>query len=177
MCEVKIKLADGNEMEVKDANEDFVREITNQFYAAMGVTAKLFESDKQGTVLANMFKEDNQGTLQTADKSLYIDGNRSLNSSIGDLVKKQLPEDKTYFVTGIKEFNGINHYKCRCYCNNPKCKLEINRFVEEGKKTINCKGCQRQMEIRPATEKGFPERDKYGNFYIAQTIPQEDTNS
>ncbi|MEB8702682.1 hypothetical protein P4H21_18205 [Bacillus cereus] len=82
-----------------------------------------------------------------------------------DPVKKE-EADPTHWKTGIKyDDEGTPRYRTRyecCMCGN-----RGNQYEYEGNKFTKCHNCNAKLKIVPATKKGFPERDAFGNFYVA----------
>ena len=84
-------------------------------------------------------------------------------------VDEQLAElNKNYHETGIKHkvYGGeiTPMYRVRCEC--PSCGEKGNHYVPENKKDVNCYECRTPILIEPAAGK-FPERDEWGNFFVA----------
>lgn len=82
----------------------------------------------------------------------------------------ELAEEPEYYRTGIKMKNGAPHYKVRLYCKNQGCGKKANMYIPEGIKIIGCFGCGTAHQVRAAGPDGFPTRDEWGNFYIADEI-------
>ena len=64
----------------------------------------------------------------------------------------------------------LNHNKEKLYqtfyiC--PKCSNKGKRYIPRQAIYITCHNCSRDMRIKPATSKGFPNPDSYGNVFIA----------
>lgn len=86
--------------------------------------------------------------------------------------EEQLAElNKDYHSTGIKHkiYAGeiTPMYRVRCDC--PKCGNKGNHYVLENRKDIACYECRASLLVEPAAGK-FPNRDEWGNFFIAQTL-------
>ncbi|BCC18300.1 hypothetical protein ACQVQT_00575 [Bacillus paranthracis] len=82
-----------------------------------------------------------------------------------DSVKKE-EADPIHWKTGIKyDDEGTPRYRTRyecCMCGN-----RGNQYEYEGNKFTKCHNCNAKLKIVPATKKGLPERDAFGNFYVA----------
>jgi hypothetical protein len=80
-------------------------------------------------------------------------------------------EDKPeYWVTGIKvNHEGLKKYKCRYWC---ECGSQSNHFIPLGTMTVDCHECGNEIDVMPATFNfdgdGVPDRDNYGNFFVAR---------
>ncbi|MEK4409349.1 hypothetical protein MHB59_12195 [Bacillus sp. FSL L8-0642] len=96
-----------------------------------------------------------------------IDENRS-SFPIGDVVKITKAEEANpiHWKTGIKyDDEGTPRYRTRyecCMCGN-----RGNQYEYEGNKFTKCHKCNAKLKIVSATKKGLPERDRFGNFYVA----------
>ncbi|MGR5990142.1 hypothetical protein ACT7C6_09460 [Bacillus paranthracis] len=83
-----------------------------------------------------------------------------------DPVKEKEEADPTHWKTGIKyDDEGTPRYRTRyecCMCGN-----RGNQYEYQENKFTKCHKCNAKLKIVPATKKGFPERDAFGNFYVA----------
>ncbi|AXY09960.1 hypothetical protein CUC43_25845 [Bacillus thuringiensis LM1212] len=81
-------------------------------------------------------------------------------------VKEKEEADPAHWKTGIKyDDEGTPRYRTRyecCMCGN-----RGKQYEYEGNKFTKCHNCNAKLKIVPATKKGFPERDSFGNFYVA----------
>ncbi|MFE9078695.1 hypothetical protein [Bacillus mobilis] len=84
---------------------------------------------------------------------------------IAKITKKE-EADPIHWKTGIKyDDEGTPRYRTRydcCMCGN-----RGNQYEYEGNKFTKCHKCNAKLKIVPATKKGLPERDAFGNFYVA----------
>ncbi|WP_144591615.1 hypothetical protein [Bacillus cereus] len=84
---------------------------------------------------------------------------------IAKITKKE-EADPIHWKTGIKyDDEGSPRYRTRyecCMCGN-----RGNQYEYEGNKFTKCHKCNAKLKIVPATKKGLPERDAFGNFYVA----------
>ncbi|TKH53835.1 hypothetical protein FC677_21130 [Bacillus cereus] len=84
---------------------------------------------------------------------------------IAKITKKE-DTDPIHWKTGIKyDDEGTPRYRTRyecCMCGN-----RGNQYEYEGNKFTKCHKCNAKLKIVPATKNGFPERDAFGNFYVA----------
>ncbi|MGN4611805.1 hypothetical protein ACTFOZ_04910 [Bacillus cereus group sp. MYBK71-2] len=82
-----------------------------------------------------------------------------------DPVKKE-EADPIHWKTGIKyDDEGTPRYRTRyecCMCGN-----RGNQYEYKENKFTKCHNCNAKLKIVPATKTGFPERDSFGNFYVA----------
>ncbi|MEH7541880.1 hypothetical protein V7426_27160 [Bacillus thuringiensis] len=102
-----------------------------------------------------------------ARKLPIVEVNRSSfpMEEIAKITKKE-EADPTHWKTGIKyDDEGKPRYRTRydcCMCGN-----RGNQYEYEGNKFTKCHKCNAKLKIVQATKNGFPERDAFGNFYVA----------
>ncbi|MFF2241111.1 hypothetical protein ACFVUU_23605 [Bacillus thuringiensis] len=84
---------------------------------------------------------------------------------IAKITKKE-EADPTHWKTGIKyDDEGTPRYRTRyecCMCGN-----RGNQYEYKENKFTKCHKCNAKLKIVHATKNGFPERDAFGNFYVA----------
>ncbi|WMS84407.1 hypothetical protein RE438_12080 [Bacillus wiedmannii] len=84
---------------------------------------------------------------------------------IAKITKKE-EADPIHWKTGIKyDEEGNPRYRARyecCMCGN-----RGNQYEYKENKFTKCHKCNAKLKIVPATKTGFPERDSFGNFYVA----------
>ncbi|MGN4777493.1 hypothetical protein [Bacillus cereus group sp. MYBK217-2] len=96
-----------------------------------------------------------------------VDVNRSSFpvEEIAKITKKE-ETNPPHWKTGIKyDDEGKPRYRTRyecCMCGN-----RGNQYEYEGNKFTKCHKCNAKLKIVQAMENGFPERDAFGNFYVA----------
>ncbi|MGX5627080.1 hypothetical protein [Bacillus cereus] len=96
-----------------------------------------------------------------------VDVNRSSFpfEEIAKITKKE-ETNPTHWKTGIKyDDEGKPRYRTRydcCMCGN-----RGNQYEYEENKFTKCHKCNAKLKIAQATKNGFPERDAFGNFYVA----------
>lgn len=75
-------------------------------------------------------------------------------------------DEPSYFKTGIKVKDGINHYKARYICT--KCGHKGNHYIPEGVEFVDCHECQTSLLVKKATPgtQGI-QKDRFGNWYVA----------
>ncbi|MEG0450931.1 MAG: hypothetical protein RR595_13830, partial [Lysinibacillus sp.] len=60
-------------------------------------------------------------------------------------------------------------YRCYYWCD---CGSKGKRYIEIGHEYVNCRDCGEELLLEAATPNvqtnGLPERDNYGNFFIAR---------
>jgi hypothetical protein len=207
MCEMKINIQlDGvkNHIHVKNVSEDFLKDVTSKFFAALGTEQVLnepvtfsetIEMIKPFQVIPDVVRvkpeinnvggtlskpkqlpeiNNIEGTLSRPKQLPLINSERSLSVPLGEVVKTDEPE---YYKTGIKLFDGVKHYKTRYFCAKFDCNDQGNHYLPEGTETTYCRKCNAQLEVRPASEEGFPVRDSFGNFYIADHLTEDEVYS
>ncbi|WP_051758210.1 hypothetical protein [Rossellomorea vietnamensis] len=214
MSELKVSLfVDGkrNNLHIKDASEELVKNIANNFFKSVGaVELEMPQFATGGLFKGNSFTGDeyrsetvvepvdndfetveevpkDQGSakeepeaekVKPASKKLpMLNHDRTLSHSMADSFKKiglaikntpsEDSDDPDYFKTGIKVKEGVKHYKTRYFCKNRKCGHKGNHYLPEGTELTYCHQCEEKLLVREAAENGFPNRDEWGNFYIA----------
>ncbi|MEK9549451.1 MULTISPECIES: hypothetical protein [Bacillus cereus group] len=84
---------------------------------------------------------------------------------IAKITKKE-EADPIHWKTGIKyDKEGNPRYRTRyecCMCGN-----RGNQYEYKENKFTKCHKCNAKLKIVQATKNGFPERDAFGNFYVA----------
>ncbi|WP_242315580.1 hypothetical protein [Bacillus cereus group sp. BfR-BA-01355] len=84
---------------------------------------------------------------------------------IAKITKKE-ETDPIHWKTGIKyDDEGTPRYRTRyecCMCGN-----RGNQYEYKENKFTKCHKCNAKLKIVQATKNGFPERDAFGNFYVA----------
>ncbi|MCU5282287.1 hypothetical protein P4V71_23990 [Bacillus thuringiensis] len=97
-----------------------------------------------------------------------VDVNRSSFpvEEIAKITKKEEEADPIHWKTGIKyDEEGNPRYRTRyecCMCGN-----RGNQYEYKENKFTKCHKCNAKLKIVQATKNGFPERDAFGNFYVA----------
>jgi hypothetical protein len=100
---------------------------------------------------------------------------KEIADSLCGLATKGNSSDPDYFKTGIKVKEGVKHYKTRYYCKNRQCGHKGNHYLPEGTEFTYCHQCEEKLLVREASEDGFPNRDEWGNFYVADIpVPEGD---
>jgi hypothetical protein len=129
--------------------------------------------------LMNRNHEDGnvEGDKKHSKKLPKPNSERTLNQSLADKFagfKAEVSVDEPdHYKTGIKEKDGVKHYKTRYFCKNSECGHKGNHYLPEGSESTYCRECNDRLKIREASEEGFPNRDAWGNFYIADIPFQE----
>lgn len=87
--------------------------------------------------------------------------------TIGDKInlKEALSQEPEFWKTGIKEKNGVNHYRCRYLC--PSCGTLSNHYITPEVTQVNCHQCDQQMDVIPMEQVNGKEKDSNSNYYIA----------
>lgn len=116
-----------------------------------------------------------------------IEKNKKANIKIDKEIKKEEKEekpdtDKPNFEEQFeKAYSGyykktddisimLNNEKKELYQTYyicPKCKNRGKRFIPKHATHTNCHSCFNQMRVKSASLKGFPNKDKYGNIFVA----------
>jgi hypothetical protein len=89
------------------------------------------------------------------------------------LTKENKQDDHPeWYKTGIKTKDGRNHYKCRYEC--PICDNKGNHYIPSNITGVNCHECDAKMDVYYAHDAGLPNRDEFGNYFIAGLLVKED---
>ncbi|WP_042472861.1 DnaD domain-containing protein [Bacillus ndiopicus] len=109
--------------------------------------------------------------IQPLPKALpKIDADRTLQVSIAESLEAK--EEQEHWKTGIKvEDDGTKRYRCYYWCD---CCSKGKRYIHEHDEIITCRECGQELYVETATPNyqtnGLPERDKFGNFFIAREV-------
>lgn len=80
--------------------------------------------------------------------------------------KAEQKEEPEHWKTGIKTGRkGEHRYKTHVIC--PDCRSKTNAYIPETQYYWNCYNCGTKLAVHFATDGGFPERDDFGNFFVA----------
>ena len=107
--------------------------------------------------------------VKSRPRRLPINNERSLHVPLAELtgLEEEAPD---FWETGIKVRDGVNCYKTRYTC--PECRKKGNHYVPEELEAVECHSCNEKMQKIPATTEGFPQRDGWGNFFVAGEVQQ-----
>lgn len=97
-----------------------------------------------------------------------INDHRSLSVSVAERVEAQQEQD--HWKSGIKvDDDGTERYRCYYWCD---CGSKGKRYIHEQDELVSCRECGNEIYVEAATpnyqDNGLPERDKFGNFFIAR---------
>ncbi|NEZ41388.1 hypothetical protein [Paenibacillus alvei] len=107
-------------------------------------------------------------------KPPLLNSERNLSVPLGEKLAaaadaaKEQPE---WWTTGIKYRDGVPHYRCRNICKS--CQAKGNDYIKLDESEVTCRSCGQKLAVRLATgeyedfDKMIPERDNWGNFFIA----------
>lgn len=173
MCEIKINVqSNKNSLFLKGVSEETLKSITKNFFAAVGVEvlenkAVTTTTTKHTAVKPSEVNIDKTNVVVSRPKQLpLIDAIRS-SFPISDLATVKTEEDTSHWETGIKIKEGVETYRTRYECS---CGNKGKRYVPKEDEYVICHNCGEPLEKVPATEAGFPGRDGFGNFFIANEI-------
>lgn len=102
-----------------------------------------------------------------------MNGDWTLNVPISEILesKQQIPE---HWKTGVINRDDKLHYRTKYWCD---CGNEGKRYIPKDTKFVYCHECNQKLLVEPATlefnDNGLPERDQWGNFYIAREAYEE----
>ena len=201
MSELKVSLfVDGkrNSLHISDSSEELVKSVAVNFFANCGVVEidypgikypnSSFSNDKSflGDALKKVSEEltgekqedDTAENKQSHSKKLpKLNSERTLSQSLADkfdgIKTEDLSDEPDHYKTGIKVKDGVKHYKTRYFCKNSQCGHQGNHYLPEGTEDTYCRECNGRLKVREASGEGFPNRDAWGNFYIADIQLEE----
>lgn len=114
---------------------------------------------------ATPIKQAVETQTNTPKQLSKINATRTLHTPIGDIVAQKQWE------TGIKvREDGTKHYQAYYWC---ECGDKGKRYIAPTDTTLCCRACEQALVVEPATltkENGLPERDTFGNFFIAREL-------
>lgn len=137
-------------------------------YDVITMASKLLIMDTESkTIIGEIYEQDDAQTFilnQSSFRELKVIQKAPKLPPIEIKVNND-PTVPDFYVTGIKEKDGVKLYKTRYVCFN--CSEKGKHYLPEGTTHINCHNCQFEIPVKSATPLGFPNRDEYGNFYVA----------
>lgn len=105
-------------------------------------------------------------------RQLPLSGSRSEINPLGEKLQAAMEkkDEPDFWQTGIK-YRGETplyrtHYKCACGNKG-------RQYIEEGTPFAECHQCATPLKVRAAGEGGFPNRDGWGNFYVASFVEDD----
>lgn len=185
MSNIKFKFTKGdNEVEVdlEDVSSHYVNLILAQsfFLINEGVEIKKVEVEKQEEIhklyksteeaFSKFFKSIKNTEDELHEHNIKNKKDLNLKTDIKSHSNESDVEDDVpdFYKTGIKIRNGVETYKCHYRCS---CGDSGNHYVPIYTLKVNCYNCGQALKVVDADD-GFPNRDEFGNYYIAtQSIP------
>ncbi|MCA0754855.1 hypothetical protein KP806_07315 [Paenibacillus sp. N4] len=112
-------------------------------------------------------------SMKESCRKVYIQGvKRSLSTSEEEPTWFEIKPD--WYDSGIKDKDGVPHYRLRYWCQNDKCRNQGNQYVKLEDIEVECHNCGAMHKIRTALgkldESGMPVADRYGNFFRADEL-------
>jgi len=87
---------------------------------------------------------------------------------------EQRTQDSSSNLFNKRLIRGVYHYQTYYVCT--KCKQKGKGYIKENDRHVQCYNCHQYMQIRSATDKGFPDADTFGNIFIAGEFVPVKTN-
>lgn len=160
------------DIELEDPSELERITIISKVFELLGVGNSLSEMVddfvKIGEAYKKFYENVDNGNEYPDKKPLDLKLKYKENEDVLHTDKENQPD---YYKSGIVQENGIDKYKCRLHCG---CGNNQNIYIEGNKKRVTCPNCGKEHVVRNAKEKGFPERDSWGNYFIAGGYVGED---
>lgn len=143
--------------------------------AALEFTSGELDVQKRDELIERLFMFFGHGNLSATDKrelaenhiqlSYEESAQQALESSSDDGNDEDSPE---HWRTGIKIKNGRPCYQTFYRCHN--CNKTGKHFIPEGAPFVTCYHCNFNLKVEPAHPDGLPNRDEFGNYYIAKKL-------
>lgn len=181
MSKIKINLNNNGftgRLEIEQVSESTTDIILEKFLSLFGSDKSLDVVTLTPAIKVNKGNVDMQSALNelgqaiqrkseiVKEKPALINSTRTLSVSLAE----KLSDKPDWYETGIKYKEGIPHYRCRCYCNNPSCDMKsTNDYIEDHVTELRCRKCGNKLRVRQATPVAM-ERDGFGNFFIADDL-------
>lgn len=161
----------------KELDEETDEDEISEFHPSKGEELPAEKSsyayrDSEGGIntLAEKFRHAYQTKNESpAQVAVYEETDRI---PVSPNLNKGYVENQNYHETGVKyrTVKGIENvptYRCRWQCPDPSCGDKGNHYIPEGTAVVYCYTCNTKLEVKEATDIGFPNRDDWGNFYVA----------
>ncbi|MFJ5716552.1 hypothetical protein [Neobacillus sp. NPDC093127] len=116
-------------------------------------------------VLESSWLEQAQKKEERRPRQLPLGNDRNTFSLAETAKIKTDEQDTSFWETGIKLKEGIKCYRTRYDC--PHCGNKGKRYLPFEEEIIACHSCESELKKRPAADSGFPDRDSFGNYFIA----------
>lgn len=114
-------------------------------------------------------------------KQIPLGNDRTHMVSLGDKLQAAIATsgEPEWWTTGIKiDEDGTKRYKCRYQCT---CGKKGNHYIPLKVEEVPCFECDAPLQVRLATGQveanGIPERDDWGNYYVADNFYEDGEKS
>lgn len=172
------KANDVSKLNMRGMFQESERVIINGFFSIVGATVPFTERktsvDKekleQRTVQIDTNNNNEPPKFERPRRLPLLGSENRMTTKIGEMAKIIVEsEQKEHWITGIKtDEDGTKRYRCYYWCS---CGGKGKRYIPFGTETINCRECEKELQVRAATsetdENGLPVRDDFGNFFVA----------
>ncbi|QJX80038.1 hypothetical protein [Priestia megaterium] len=122
----------------------------------------------------NSVQDGQHRKLEVEKKETYNNSFSNSNSQLVYSTSQPVDYSKQIKDTG----DGITTtYQTYYICTNDRCRNKGKHFIPKGREYITChnKNCRKKLKVRPATSKGFPHKDTFGNYFVAGKFRQQDS--
>lgn len=175
----KISIIEGlnvKTLDMKGASQTSEREVISNFFGDISnheeVEKVSGKSEKQPRIIESGTKTESDKD-KSRSRRLPLKGMESRTSFLVEDIAGQSEQEDTpeHWRTGIKtDEDGTKRYKCRYFC---ECGGESNHYIPLETNWVDCRECGASMPVEEATsnvdENGVPERDGFGNFFVAKS--------
>jgi hypothetical protein len=155
------------------------------------VLAEKLKAEEINDEMINSRTETVLGTVQSKGKTLPLKSTRSFspmaellgNDKLQKLYNTNPPAKveepgltPDYYHTGIKYTTTPvgDKPRYRTFYDCPRCNQTGRHYIPKSVPYVHCHNCQSELEVVPATDKGFGHgekyRDEHGNFFVAKTL-------
>lgn len=116
-------------------------------------------------------EEEKKASVQVKAEDEKIENEEKEKETVKPSFKEQIEKaysgyyEKTDNISIVLNNEKKELYQTYYIC--PKCKNRGKRFIPKHATHTNCHSCFNQMRIKSASLKGFPNKDKFGNIFVA----------
>ncbi|MGW7919219.1 hypothetical protein ACWEXK_12415 [Staphylococcus xylosus] len=119
--------------------------------------------DKERKYVRELVKPNGEVVHQESDDVTIGDAFR------GDLEKfskeLQQPQDTSFYHTGVKDKDGVKHYRCRYKCQY--CDNVGNHYIPSLIDNVQCHNCDKDLPVESVESITGEEKDLNANWYVA----------
>ncbi|WP_456364347.1 hypothetical protein [Priestia aryabhattai] len=153
----------GNEEGIKTKNN---MDIKNEVDQDTSCNEK--ESSEVTNLTQKEIKEEKTTPKKNVGRDILLDKNKLVSENNNRSVENPTDDEFGYSMRYKTTGNGqVKIYQTYYKCANKGCQTERKVFIQEGQQYVYCAKCHRKMKVKSASFKGFPNKDCFGNIYVA----------